>query len=136
MVKAGLPIRGKRMVIAGTGPLLLAVAAYLRKHGAEIPLICEQASVESLARFGLALALAGKIVQGIQLKRDLAGVPFAANSWVLAAHGEQTSKAWSFPVPEKSRASRAIIWPAAFIWYPMSNCPRCSDAQSTTVSCR
>ena len=34
MVKAGLPIRGKRIVVAGTGPLLLAVAAYLRKHGA------------------------------------------------------------------------------------------------------
>ena len=36
MVKSGLPIRGKRVVVAGTGPMLLAVAAYLRKHGAEI----------------------------------------------------------------------------------------------------
>jgi NADPH-dependent 2,4-dienoyl-CoA reductase/sulfur reductase-like enzyme len=44
LVKSGLPIRGKRVVIAGTGPLLLAVAAYLREHGAEIPIICEQAS--------------------------------------------------------------------------------------------
>src|ERR1700690_2178565 len=44
MVKCGLPVRGKRVVEAGTGPLLMAVAAYLRKHGAEIPLICEQAS--------------------------------------------------------------------------------------------
>ena len=34
MVKSGLPIRGKRVVVAGTGPLLLAVAAYLRQHGA------------------------------------------------------------------------------------------------------
>ena len=39
MVKSGLPIRGKRVVVAGTGPLLLAVAAYLREHGAEIPVI-------------------------------------------------------------------------------------------------
>ena len=30
MVKSGLPIRGQRVVVAGTGPLLLAVAAYLR----------------------------------------------------------------------------------------------------------
>ena len=36
MVKCGLPIRGKRVIVAGTGPLLLAVAAYLRKRGAEI----------------------------------------------------------------------------------------------------
>jgi D-hydroxyproline dehydrogenase subunit alpha len=91
MVKCGLPIRGKRVVVAGTGPLLLAVAAYLRKHGAEIPVICEQASWRDLASFGVALlSWPGKILQGLQLKRDLAGVPFAANSWPLAAHGRQT----------------------------------------------
>jgi NADPH-dependent 2,4-dienoyl-CoA reductase/sulfur reductase-like enzyme len=90
MVKCGLPIHGKRVIVAGTGPLLLAVAAYLCKHGAEIPVICEQASWQSLARFGLALIRwPAKIAQGLQLKRDLAGVPFAANSWPLAAHGQQ-----------------------------------------------
>src|ERR1022692_4491740 len=91
MVKSGLPIRGKRVVVAGTGPLLLAVAANLRKHGAQIPIICEQASWSSLARFGLALvSWPAKIVQGIRLKLDLAGVPLAANSWPLAAHGQKT----------------------------------------------
>lgn len=90
MVKSGLPIRGKRVVVAGTGPLLLAVAAYLRKHGAEIPVICEQASWRRLAWFSAALLRhRGKIVQGLQLKKDLAGVPFVANSWPLAAHGRQ-----------------------------------------------
>jgi D-hydroxyproline dehydrogenase subunit alpha len=88
MVKSGLPIRGKRVVVAGTGPLLLAVAAYLRQHGAEIPVICEQASWRRLARFGVALmAQPGKIVQAMQLNKDIAGVSFAANSWPLAAHG-------------------------------------------------
>ncbi|MFZ0814432.1 MAG: pyridine nucleotide-disulfide oxidoreductase, partial [Candidatus Sulfotelmatobacter sp.] len=68
-------------------------AAYLRKHGAEIPLICEQASLGNLARFGAALlGWPSKILQGIQLKRSLAGIPFAPNSWPLAAHGEQTLK--------------------------------------------
>jgi NADPH-dependent 2,4-dienoyl-CoA reductase/sulfur reductase-like enzyme len=91
MVKCGLPIRGKRVIVAGTGPLLLAVADYLRKHGAEIPVICEQASWRSLAKFGLALvSWPAKIVQGIRLKLDLAGVPLAANSWPLAAHGQKT----------------------------------------------
>src|ERR1700729_2120024 len=91
MVKCGLPIRGKRVIVAGTGPLLLAVADYLRKHGAEIPLICEQACWRSLAKFGLALVRwPAKIVQGLRLKFDLAGVPLAANSWPLAAHGETT----------------------------------------------
>jgi NADPH-dependent 2,4-dienoyl-CoA reductase/sulfur reductase-like enzyme len=89
MVKCGLPIRGKRVVVAGTGPLLLAVAAYLRKHGAKILVICEQASWGSLVRFTVALtSQPRKIVQGTQLKRELAGVPFAVNSWPLAAHGQ------------------------------------------------
>jgi NADPH-dependent 2,4-dienoyl-CoA reductase/sulfur reductase-like enzyme len=90
MVKSGLPIRGKRVVVGGTGPLLLAVAAYLRKHGAEIPIICEQASWSMLAGFSMALlAQPAKIAQGIQLKRELAGVRFAANSWPVAARGQQ-----------------------------------------------
>ena len=88
MVKSGLPIRGKRVVVAGTGPLLLAVAAYLRKSGAEIPIICEQASWGSLARFGAALLrYPERISQGRALKRELAGVSYVPNSWPLAAHG-------------------------------------------------
>lgn len=91
MAKGGLPMRDKRVVVAGSGPLLLAVAAHLRRLGAEIAVICEQASWRSLFTFGLALGgWPGKIVQGLQLKRDLAGVPFATSSWPLAADGEQS----------------------------------------------
>jgi D-hydroxyproline dehydrogenase subunit alpha len=88
MVKCGLPVRGKRIVVAGTGPLLLAVAAYLRQHGAEIPIICEQASWPSLARFSAALIKhPGRIAQALQLKRQLSDVTFRANSWPVAANG-------------------------------------------------
>jgi D-hydroxyproline dehydrogenase subunit alpha len=88
MVKSVLPIHGKRVVVAGTGPLLLAVAAYLKEHGAEIPIICEQASFGSLARFALTLwNRREKLSQGFLLKRALSGVPFAPSSWVTAAHG-------------------------------------------------
>jgi NADPH-dependent 2,4-dienoyl-CoA reductase/sulfur reductase-like enzyme len=88
LVKFGLPMQGKRVVVAGTGPLLLAVAAYLRKYGAEIPIICEQASWASLARFSMALLRQpGKIVQGLQLKKQLAGARFSGNSWPVAVSG-------------------------------------------------
>ena len=88
MVKCGLPIRGKRVVVAGTGPLLLAAAAYLRKHDAEIPIICEQASWASLLRFSMTLLRQpDKIVQGLQLKRQLARARFSADSWPVAASG-------------------------------------------------
>ena len=52
LVKTGLPIEGKRVVVAGSGPLLVAVAAYLRGRGADVLLIAEQASSMRLARFG------------------------------------------------------------------------------------
>jgi D-hydroxyproline dehydrogenase subunit alpha len=94
MVKSGLPMRGKRVIVAGTGPLLLAVAAYLRKHGADIPIICEQASWASLARFSMALlGQAGKIVRSLQLKRQLARTVFSANSWPIAASGRSAVEA-------------------------------------------
>jgi len=90
MVKSGLPIRGKRVVVAGTGPLLLAVAAYLHKHGAEIPVICEQASWGRLAGFAAGLiGSPAKIAQALQLKRDLSEIPLSANSWPVAAHGSE-----------------------------------------------
>lgn len=88
LVKSGLPIAGKRVVIAGTGPLLLAVAAYLRKHGAKVVVICEQASLSSLAVLALTLArYRDKVSQAISLRKDLAGVPLATSSWPIAAEG-------------------------------------------------
>ncbi len=56
MVKAGLPIAGKRVVVAGTGPLLIAVTAFLVERGAEVLAVCEQASLGSLVRLGVGLA--------------------------------------------------------------------------------
>lgn len=88
MVKSGLSIKGKRVVVAGTGPLLLAVAAYLRSHGAEIPMICEQAPWSKLALFAMALCLSPqKFNQALQLKRELAGIPFVPDTWIVTAHG-------------------------------------------------
>jgi D-hydroxyproline dehydrogenase subunit alpha len=85
LVKTGLPVEGKRVVVAGSGPLLLAVAAYLRKRGAEVLLIAEQASSLQLAKF--AAGLVDKTSQAFDLKRQLRGVPYRSGCWVLSAHG-------------------------------------------------
>ena len=85
LVKTGLPIEGKRVVVAGSGPLLLAVAAYLRGRGAEVLLIAEQASQLQLAKFGLGLV--GKMSQAFSLRRQLRGVRYLSGCWVVAAHG-------------------------------------------------
>jgi D-hydroxyproline dehydrogenase subunit alpha len=90
LAKSGLPLAGKRVVVAGSGPLLLAVAAYLRKQAAEVCLIAEQASWPALARFGAGLVWYPEKMKGaLALKKQLAGIPFEAGSWPVAAHGNQ-----------------------------------------------
>ena len=88
LVKGGLPIAGKRVAVAGTGPLLLAVAAYLKKRGAQVVLLAEQAPFTKLFGFGWqVLQSASKLKQAVELKGQLRGVPQRFNCWPIAAHG-------------------------------------------------
>ena len=88
LAKTGLPVEGKRIVVAGTGPLLMAVSAYLRKRGAKIVLIAEQAALKQLLKFGLRLLMSpAKAAQAAQLRRQLAGVPYLPGCWVTKAEG-------------------------------------------------
>lgn len=82
MVKAGLAIAGKRVMVAGTGPLLLAVAAYLRNEGADVALIAEQADSGALARF--AVAAHQKLLEAMKLKR---GIRYLTDCWPVSAEG-------------------------------------------------
>ncbi len=91
LVKTGLPIGRMRVVVAGSGPLLLAVAAYLRGRGADVLLIAEQASSLRLARFGMNLF--GKTSQALDLRRQLKGVEYLSSCWPTAAHGESKLEA-------------------------------------------
>lgn len=90
MARAGLPVSGKRIVVAGTGPLLLAVAAHLAQHGAKIIAICEQAPFRRLRPFALSLLnQPGKAVQGIGLRFATRGARFYTGCWPVAAHGRE-----------------------------------------------
>jgi len=90
LVKSGLPISGKRVVVAGSGPLLLAVAAYLRKCGADIKLIAEQAPLRRLLGFSLELLKQpGKAFQAMGLRKQLLGVPYLTDCWPVAAQGDE-----------------------------------------------
>jgi NADPH-dependent 2,4-dienoyl-CoA reductase/sulfur reductase-like enzyme len=88
LVKNGWPIEGQRVLLAGSGPLLLAVADGLRHYGAEIVAIVEQASRAKVNRFGLGLwRHPAKLWQGVALKLSLGGVPYYSGSWPLRAEG-------------------------------------------------
>ncbi|HEY3458083.1 MAG TPA: FAD-dependent oxidoreductase [Bryobacteraceae bacterium] len=89
LVKSGLGIQGKTVVIAGSGPLLLAVAAYLRKAGARVKLIAEQATTKAVSSFAFHMVrYPMKVTQATALKLSLHGVPYLRGCWVEAAEGE------------------------------------------------
>lgn len=89
LVKTGFPIERKRVVVAGSGPLLLAVADYLQRKGANIVLIAEQASKASLARFGFSLlGQKNKFSGALKLRRELSGIQYLIGCWPIAARGD------------------------------------------------
>jgi NADPH-dependent 2,4-dienoyl-CoA reductase/sulfur reductase-like enzyme len=55
LIKGGLEVRNRRVVVAGSGPLLLPVAAALRAAGALLVGVAEQASRSQLLAFGASL---------------------------------------------------------------------------------
>jgi NADPH-dependent 2,4-dienoyl-CoA reductase/sulfur reductase-like enzyme len=90
LVKSGLSVSGKRVVIAGSGPLLLAVAEYLRRAGAQVLLIAEQAPAARVRGFAATLLLhPAKMWQAVRLKRALGGVPYHFGMWPVAAGGQE-----------------------------------------------
>ncbi len=89
LVKSGMPISSKRVVIAGSGPLLLAAAAYLHEHGAKINSIAEQASRRAVSRFAFQLfRTPGKLLQAARLQLALRGISYRFGTWVEAAEGD------------------------------------------------
>ncbi len=86
LIKAGLPVRGERIVIAGSGPLLLAAAASARKAGARVLRVAEQASLGSVAAFAAQLVRwPSKALQAL----TLADRSYRAGTQLVAALGQQ-----------------------------------------------
>src|SRR6185369_538214 len=79
-----------RVLVAGSGPLLLAVADGLRKNGANVILIAEQAPWSRVFNFGCKLsAHPQKLWQAIQLRSRLAAVPYRCGTWPTRAEGDR-----------------------------------------------
>ncbi len=89
LAKAGWPIARKRAVIAGSGPLLLAVADGLRAMGARVILIAEQAPWARVRGFGATLLrFPAKLAQAVALRARLTGIPYRFGTWPISAEGE------------------------------------------------
>jgi len=90
LLKAGMPVKGRRVVVGGSGPLLFAVAGNLAKAGAKIVCIAEQASRMQLANFALGVLRysPSKMLQGVGYNWQYFPTPYRLNTWVKEARGD------------------------------------------------
>ena len=85
LIKGGMPVQGQRVVIAGTGPLLFAVAATARKAGAKVLMVAETASLARVSTFARKLLLwPSKLVQAAQLRE----ASYRTSATVLSVQGQ------------------------------------------------
>ncbi|MEW2181191.1 FAD/NAD(P)-binding oxidoreductase, partial [Streptomyces sp. NPDC005406] len=90
MLKSGLVLPGRRIVVAGSGPLLQAVAVSLARAGARVPALVEASGYGAYARAPLVLgADPGRLVEGARHAAALARhrVRPLTHRAVTAVHG-------------------------------------------------
>jgi D-hydroxyproline dehydrogenase subunit alpha len=101
LIKEGLNIRGKRIVIAGTGPLLLAVASLARKQGGKVLGILEQAPAKQVLAFACQTALyPSKAAQAIKLGARAFPI-YRTNAFVIEAIGKDRLGAVTYQIGQK-----------------------------------
>lgn len=88
LAKGGWPVADRRVVVAGSGPLLLAVADYLRGAGARVLRLVEQSPLSRVVAFTPhLLARPAKARQALRFGWRLRGVSRAFGRWPLRAEG-------------------------------------------------
>jgi NADPH-dependent 2,4-dienoyl-CoA reductase/sulfur reductase-like enzyme len=96
LLKTGALFRGLRVVVAGSGPLLLPVAASLARAGARVVAVAEQASRGRV--FGFAAGLVTqpeKLAEAALYRAAFAGTRYRRGTWVEAARGSERLEAVS-----------------------------------------
>jgi NADPH-dependent 2,4-dienoyl-CoA reductase/sulfur reductase-like enzyme len=94
MVKSGYSVRGKRIVVAGSGPLLVAVAAAVAREGADVVAVVEQASLRTMVAFGARLAFNPLIAfDALKYLQELNGGVLQFGRWVTSASGSDRVEA-------------------------------------------
>ncbi len=87
-LKAGWPVKGLRLVVAGSGPLLLAVASAFKDKGAIVVGIVEQANTGSLIRFGASLLQhPEKLGDGMRYGWKCFPTMMKSGTWISRARG-------------------------------------------------
>lgn len=89
LLKGGMRVQGKRVVLAGSGPLLLPVASSLARAGARVALVAEQAPRAEVMRFARGLwRRPVTLIQAARYRAGFHGTPYVTGTWVTEARGD------------------------------------------------
>ncbi|MGH7617761.1 MAG: FAD-dependent oxidoreductase [Gemmatimonadaceae bacterium] len=147
LLKSGTSFRDKRVVIAGSGPLMLPVAASMAAAGARLLLVAEQAAASGVARFVASLWRSpSRMAQAATLRARFLGTRYALGTWVARADGDSTVRSVTVTNGRRERTLACDVVCAGFGLIPNSELARligCAvrgrrvmvdDRQSTTVA--
>jgi len=125
LVKTGWPVAGKRAVVAGSGPLLFAVAANLRQAGAKVVRVVEQTPWARLFGFGMKLPFLApsKLVQAAGYQLRLLGVWYRAGCWPVSVQGKDHVEAVTLRAGRKTWTVRCDLLACGFNLMPNLELP-------------
>lgn len=124
LAKNGWPVKNKRIVIAGSGPLLLAAAEGLLKQGANVITVVEQASWRKVARFGVSLwRHPAKLRQAVQLKFKLREVRWEFGAWPVVAEGNGQIRSVTFTSGHRTWSTECDLLACGFGLVPNVELP-------------
>jgi NADPH-dependent 2,4-dienoyl-CoA reductase/sulfur reductase-like enzyme len=108
LIKGGMPVAGERIVIAGSGPLLLAAASTAAQRGGDVRAVVEQAGAGRVLRFGATLALTpAKLAQAVALMRAIRVSRYRTGAVVVKAHGTKRVEAVTIRAAGRERSIEA-----------------------------
>jgi NADPH-dependent 2,4-dienoyl-CoA reductase/sulfur reductase-like enzyme len=88
LLKAGADFRRRRVVVAGSGPLLLPVAAALARAGAHVVVVAEQAPNREVMGFAASLwRRPSRLAQAARYRAAFWRARYRSGVWVSAARG-------------------------------------------------
>ncbi|WP_370358680.1 NAD(P)/FAD-dependent oxidoreductase [Catenulispora sp. MAP12-49] len=109
LLKGNLVLPGRRVVVAGTGPLLLPVATGLAAAGAKVLGLYEANTIRGYAKNPLPLlANPTKLAEGLDYARQLtrARIPVHTGRMIIEAHGTTTLEAVTTARPDATDPHR------------------------------
>jgi len=114
LVKSGASVAGKRVALAGAGPLVLPVAASLARAGARLVVVADRTPASRVLRFAASLAgRPGELWQGVRYRASFAGTRYRWGTRVISAAGESRVQEATFSAGGRTWTERVDLLGAA-----------------------